>query len=112
MDKVKKYGRILSQMLKNYYKRAQPQSPNVRAELIIDKKNHHYVLMYVGWERERFAYFAALHLDIIEGKIWIQQNNLEELIVDELEAKGVDKSEIVLAFLPPEMREFSGFAVA
>jgi hypothetical protein len=51
-------------------------------------------------------------LDIIDGKIWIQQNNLEELIVDELEAKGVEKSEIVLAFLPPEMREFSGFAVA
>ena len=111
-EKLKKYSRILSQLVKKHYQMARPHLPEMRVEMIIDRKHHHYILMYIGWERERFSYFSALHFDIIEGKIWIQQNNTEDELVDELQAKGIEANEIVLAFLPPEMRIHSGFAVA
>ncbi|TAF92595.1 MAG: hypothetical protein EAZ32_00835 [Cytophagia bacterium] len=42
----------------------------------------------------------------------IQCNNTEREIVDELLANGVPKSDIVLGFMPPHARHFSGFAVA
>lgn len=104
MDKIIKYATILAHLVEDRYKISHPQSPNVRAEMVIDKENHHYILMYVGWEKERFSYFSAIHFDIIGEKIWIQQNNTEDELVDELEAEGVDKADIVLAFLPPEKR--------
>lgn len=112
MDKITNYQNILIHLLEDRYKLSHPLSPGVRAEMVIDKENHHYILMYVGWEKDRFSYYAALHFDIIEEKIWIQQNNTEDEIVDDLAAGGVHKSDIVLAFLPPEMRVYSGFASA
>ncbi len=112
MDKILKYSDILTHLLADRYKISHPQSPEVRAEIVIDRENHHYILMYVGWEKDRFYYFSAIHFDIIGEKIWIQQNNTEDALVDELESEGVDKSDIVLAFLPPEMRVHTGFALA
>jgi hypothetical protein len=46
------------------------------------------------------------------GKIWIQCNNTEREIVDELMEKGVERQDIVLGFIPPYARIHSGFAVA
>ncbi|MFN0200479.1 MAG: element excision factor XisI family protein [Bacteroidia bacterium] len=40
------------------------------------------------------------------------KNTVKEELVDELQAKGIAASEIVLAFLPPEMRVHSRFAVS
>ncbi|MFN0202756.1 MAG: XisI protein [Bacteroidia bacterium] len=112
-DKLKKYSRILTQLIKERHKIEKPHFPSVRAEMVIDRKHHHYILMYVGWEKSTFAYYAVVHFDIIEDKIWIQQNNTdEEGLIEEMLKKGIRSDEIVLAFLPPEMRKYSGFAVA
>jgi len=53
-----------------------------------------------------------LHFDIINGKIWVQQNGTEWEVGDMLEAQGVPKHDIVAGFLPPELREYSTYAVA
>ena len=46
------------------------------------------------------------------GKIWIQQNMTEIDLGEELVKMGVPKSDIVIGFLPPEVREYSEYAVA
>ena len=51
-------------------------------------------------------------IDIINEKIWIQQNNTEAKIVDELLERGVLREDIVLGFQHPQTRAISGFAVA
>jgi hypothetical protein len=56
-------------------------------------------------------YGCVLHLDIKNGKIWIQQNGTEIGIADELVKLGVPKEDIVLAFHEPLMRQYTGFAV-
>jgi hypothetical protein len=66
--------------------------------------------VYVGWRNQKRIYGPVLHLDIINGKIWIQQDGTEVGIANELIAIGVPKEDIVLAFHPPSMRKYTEFA--
>ncbi len=51
-----------------------------------------------------------IHIDIINGKIWIQCDFTEEGVANELVELGVPKTDIVLGFRSPHMRQFTGFA--
>ena len=51
-------------------------------------------------------------MDIINGKIWIQRNMTEIDLGQKLTEMGVPKSDIVLGFLSPKVREYSDYAVA
>jgi hypothetical protein len=53
-----------------------------------------------------------LHLDIRDGKIWVQQNTTERQVAHDLMAMGVPKEDIVLGFQAPNMRAYTGFRVA
>lgn len=62
---------------------------------LFDQTNDHYAILSVGWEGTiRRIHNPLLHLDIIGGKVWIQRDGTE----DELEAAGIPKKHIVLAF--------------
>jgi hypothetical protein len=83
----------------------------IQAELIFDTERDRYQLMYVGWRNQHRVYGPVLHLDIIDNKIWIQQDGTEVGIANELVELGVPKEEIVLAFDPPNLRHLTEFAV-
>ena len=53
-----------------------------------------------------------MHFDIIDDKVWVQQNNTDWEVGDMLEERGVLKSDIVVGFLPPELRAYTKYAVA
>lgn len=65
----------------------------------------------MGWRNQRRIYGPVLHLDIMDNKIWIQQDGTEVGIANELVELGVPKQDIVLGFDPPIMRHLSEFAV-
>ncbi len=111
MDKIKKYQDIICDLLQQYG--AVKKIPNeVKAQILIDKDNNHYHLLSIGWYKNGFTYQTAFHFDIIDNKIWIQQNNTDIMVADELIDKGVLKEDIVLGFIAPTMRQYSGFAEA
>ena len=58
----------------------------------------YYLITSVGWQGYRRVAHNLLHLDIIGGKIWVQKDGTEDGIAAELEAAGVPKHDIVLAF--------------
>ena len=66
----------------------------------------------MGWDGYRRVYSCVLHLDIQDGKIWIQHNMTEMRVAQELVDRGVEKENIVLGFQAPEMREYTGYAIA
>ncbi len=68
--------------------------------------------MYAGWNGPYRIHGSVLHLDIREGKVWIQYDGTEEGIADELVAAGIPPERIVLAFKSPDIRPHTGFAVA
>jgi XisI protein len=79
--------------------------------LLTETLRERYQVMDIGWSNNRRVYDCDLHLDIINGKIWVQQNMTEMQIGQALMDKGVAKEDIVLGFQAPYAREYSGFAI-
>jgi hypothetical protein len=53
-----------------------------------------------------------VHIDIRNGKVWIQQDGTEDGIAEALVEAGIPRDHIVLAFKPPEIRPYTDFAAA
>jgi len=83
----------------------------IETELVIDRERDHYLLVNVGWKDQSRTYGNPVHIDIKEGKIWVQRDMTDYRIVEELLEKGVPKEDIVLAFHAPYKRPHTGFAV-
>jgi hypothetical protein len=85
---------------------------DITQELVFDRTRDRYLLMNVGWDQGKRVHGCLIHLDIIDGKVWIQRDGTEEGVANELLAAGVPKERIVLAFHSPAMRRYTDFAVA
>ena len=95
---------------KNYIGGARLQQTDDRIKVIADTQNHHYQLLVAGWKDGKYRFNVLFHFDIIDGKIWLQQNNTDILIADELIENGIPKDKIVLGFIAPSERLSTGFA--
>jgi XisI protein len=111
MDKIAKYETAILGILNEY---AKVKYANIKGEnhLVMDKDAHHYLVLTIGWDGKQYIHDCPMHMDIVNGKIWIQKNMTEWEIGEMLEAKGVPKKDIVIGFLSPKMREYSDYAVA
>jgi hypothetical protein len=85
---------------------------DVRSEVVADRKRDRYLLVDVGRKGLERLHEALIHVDLIDGKIWIQYDGTEEGIATQLVAEGVPRDRIVLAFKPPDVRKLTGFAAA
>ena len=53
---------------------------------------------------------CLIHVDIIDGKIWIQRDGTERGVAQDLIDAGVPRDQIVLAFRAAEARAEAGLA--
>jgi hypothetical protein len=112
MEKIERYRKIIQDILTPFLSR-QYSGLDVQNEAAFDEKNDHYLIMSVGWkQKNKRIHGCLIHLDIIDGKIWIQRDGTEDGIADDLEEAGVPKSDIVLSFHSEEVRPHTGYAVA
>ena len=113
-DKIKNYQTIVMRVLETYHAFLAKSTPlgatETRDELLFDTERNHFQLLTMSWQQHRFVYTIAFHIDIIEEKIWIQQNNTELDIAAELLENGISKENIVLGFIAPQRRLSTGFA--
>ncbi|MEM9772194.1 MAG: XisI protein [Cyanobacteria bacterium P01_D01_bin.73] len=86
--------------------------PNASVEsfLIVDELKRSFIWMNVGWERSRRVMGMTVYLRIRDDKIWVEEDLTEEGIANELVGEGIAKSDIVLAFQDPQLRQFTEFA--
>jgi hypothetical protein len=110
MDKLNNYRQYVKNIITKY-SQFKPSYGDVELQIIFDEIRDHYHLMTVGWNDERRIRGSILHIDIKDGKIWIQHDGTEDGIANELLTEGVPKKDIVLAFHSPYRRELTGFAV-
>jgi hypothetical protein len=110
MDNLKKYRQIIEKTL-NEYARIPYAHGNLKQEVIIDKNQENYLLMTIGWENQKRVHGCLVHISIINDKIWIQRDGIEEGIANELVVAGIPKDKIVLAFKPEYIRPYTEFAV-
>ncbi|MBW4528168.1 MAG: XisI protein [Phormidium tanganyikae FI6-MK23] len=111
MERLEKYRQVVPQLLTVQAESDQEQIP-VECQLLFDSEHDHYQLLDVGWDRLKRVYHCYIHLDIKDGKVWIQRNMTEMDIAAELVKKGVAKEDIVLGLHPPYKRPYTGYGVA
>ncbi len=110
MDKLTQYRNIVQQLIKDYAN-YRPAYGDIEVETIFDTQHDHYQLVNIGWDEEQRIHGCSLHIDIKEGKIWIQHNGTEHLMAQELVALGVPKQDIVLGFQSPYKRKMTEFSI-
>ena len=86
--------------------------PESEIQLVIDETQDHYLLIETGWHQNRRIYGTLIHINIINKKIWIQQDGTEEGIANELVNLGIPPQQIVLAYKNLERRKITDFAVS
>lgn len=103
MDRVEStqgtYQEIICQFLEDF------AQDDPEAYLIFDSLRDRYLVLHSGWRDERRIYGCAIHLDLIEGKIWIQNNSTEIDVCKELIQRGVAAKDLVLGFRSPVARQ-------
>ncbi|MEB3118198.1 MAG: element excision factor XisI family protein [Limnothrix sp.] len=60
----------------------------------------------------RSARSSTIHIDLQQGKVWIQYDGTEVGIANELVERGIPKEEIVLAYHSPLTHQYDGLAVS
>ena len=110
MARLERYRQCIQEVIQRHGSR-QPAYGEVELQLIFDTERDHYQLVHVGWRKNRRKYGCLIHMDIKEGKIWIQHDGTETGIANELVELGVSKEDIILAYQPPYKRSYTDFAV-
>ncbi len=106
MEKIASYRRIILEIIEKYSKL---HPDNVEVFKVLDEERDQYLLMRDGWWEARRFYGCVLHFEIKDGKIWILHDGIEHGIAEDLVEAGVPREDIVLAFHPPDLRQFSDF---
>jgi len=111
MDKLTNYRQCIQTFLQ---KQTQGQTigGDIETEVVFDVDRDKYLLIDFGWQDHQRIYNCIIHLEIRDGKIWIQRNQTDQLIADVLISMGVTKKDIILGLQPPYIREYTGLGIA
>jgi hypothetical protein len=110
MDTLENYRQIIERILTEYA--AVPYAfGDLHSEVVFDRKHDRYLIVIVGWDGDRRVHGCTVHMDIIDGKIWIQRDGTEYGMADDLTSAGIPKEHIVLGFREAELRKYTGYAL-
>ena len=110
MDSLNNYRKLVKQLLTEYAEIPVFDS-GIQNERIFDLENDRYMLINIGWFNEQRIHHCVIHIDIIDGHVWIQANNTDRLIAEELVSAGVPAKSIVLGLQPPDVRPYTAYGV-
>lgn len=111
MDKLNQYRMIIRKELDDFAEWLKGSSRPLRYEVVHDPAIDHFELVEFGWEGHRRVHTVLFHLDIINGKVWVQYDATDRPIAEELVRAGIPKEDIVLAEQPADLRPHTGYGV-
>ncbi len=111
MDTLEKYRQIIRNVLTPYAQIAYA-NVDVRNLTAFDSDSDQYAILSEGWDRQCHYHGCLIHIEIRNGKVWVQRDGTEEGVATELVEAGIPKSDIVLGFHEPSVRPHTGFAIA
>lgn len=110
-DTLNRYRAIVRELIEEYA-RFRPSHGEIDTEVVVDSSQNHFELLHVGWDGQRRIHGSVIHIDIRDGKVWIQHDGTNAVIAEELVEAGIPRDAIVLGFRPQYVRQHTGFAVA
>jgi hypothetical protein len=111
MDKLAQYRQYVQTLITRYAE-DDVSDDEVEVQLICDTERDHYQWMNVGWQHLNRIYRTIIHIDIKDGKIWLQQNLTDQDPAKELVEMGVPREDIVLGLQAPYKRPYTDYGVA
>jgi len=112
MDKAINFATIINETIHNYVKERPITDQDVSYKLIADAAEQQFQLVLMGWSNNTRIYHVLFHVEIINDKIWIQEDNTEESLALMLVERGVSKKDIVLGYFSEYHRQHTEYAVA
>lgn len=110
MDRLKDYRRHIGDILRDYARI--PYGDELRVETVFDTSADRYLVVVLGREAGRRLHHCLIHVELLDGKIWIQADGTEDGVANALVSAGVPKEDIVLGFKSPKLRKYTDFAPA
>lgn len=111
MDTLTKYRAIIQDTLLLYTKIPYAQG-SLACKPTFDTEQDSYVLITEGWNGSRRVHGCLVHIEIINGKVWVQRDDTESGVTYALVEAGIPKEHIVLGFQEPSVRQFTDYATA
>jgi XisI protein len=109
MATVASYPEIVKRVIREHATH-QPSVGNVRVETIFDDAQGHYELMYAGWVGIHRVHGSIIHVDVRDGKVWVEYDGTEGGVALEFVEAGIPREHIVLGFRHPDRRAHTDFA--
>lgn len=103
MDALSQYREIVEGCLREFAA-VKYAIQDLSNEAVFDRQQDRYVVMSMGWDNRKRVHGALIHIDIIDGKVWVQRDGTEEGIACKLVEAGIRREDIVLGFRPAELR--------
>lgn len=94
------------------YASHKPDNGQIETEAVIDLERDHYEVLHIGWDGVRRIHDSVVHIDIINDKVWIQDDGTSKPVAEALLEAGILHKDIVLDFHPAELRQYTDFAVS
>ncbi|MFP4299586.1 MAG: XisI protein, partial [Spirulinaceae cyanobacterium] len=87
------YQEIVQKILETHTKACCNKQTEVK--LLFDTDRDRYQVINMGWQELTRVFGCIIHVEIKEGKIWIERDGTEIGIANELVEAGVPKQDIV-----------------
>lgn len=110
MDSLDYYRDVIQRILQKYAD-LPSRFGDVKTSVFVSHDRNQFLLIDEGWQDSLRVYGVVVHVEIRNDKIWIQRDGIEDGITEELLEAGIPKERIVLAFHPPNLRQYTEFAV-
>jgi hypothetical protein len=112
MDRLKHHRQITQEVLTEYHQLNEKSGSKTESALAFDEVHDQYLLLLMGWDFDERIKNVMIHIRLKDDKIWIEEDWTEDGVATDLLLKGIAREEIVLAFHPPHVRQYTEFAIA
>ncbi len=99
MDKSIKYANILTQVLRQE-SAIQPRLQNLKISSVCDRESGHFLIIMTGWQKESWVDTILFHARLVNDKIIIEDDNIEEGLTNILIRAGIDSQDIITEVEP------------
>jgi len=109
MDPRLRYQQIIKTILQEHANYRNTIPDRYHSQLLFDDERGGYLVLDIGWNDDNYLPATPIHINLIDGKIWIQYDDTEEGVATDLLAAGIPKEDIVLGFRHPNVRQYTEF---
>ena len=79
---------------------------------VFDREGTNFLVIEEGWQGTKRIYTPFVHVELRDGRVWIQQDFTNHGIANDLVREGISQDNIVLAYKAPALRAETEFAIA